>query len=79
MSTINRRRFISNTARGMVGFGMASTYAVQSAAKTDKANDTVLVGCIGQGGRGRSHTSYLAAKEDTEVAWICDVDLKISS
>lgn len=64
---MNRRTFLASAA--------ATAFASQiPAKKAHGANDTIRVGCIGTGGRGRSHASGLAAMDGVEVAWLCDVN-----
>ncbi|MFT5470401.1 MAG: putative dehydrogenase [Verrucomicrobiales bacterium] len=39
------------------------------------ANDKIVVGAIGLGGRGRAHAKLLAARSDVDLAFVCDADL----
>ncbi|NNE93936.1 MAG: Gfo/Idh/MocA family oxidoreductase [Verrucomicrobiales bacterium] len=39
------------------------------------ANEKIIIGAIGLGGRGRGHAKMLAARSDVEVAFVCDADL----
>ena len=39
------------------------------------ANEKIIVGAIGVGGRGRVHASGLAARPDVEIAFVCEADL----
>ncbi len=40
------------------------------------ANERMIVGAIGLGGRGRAHAKLLAARPDVDLAFVCDADLK---
>ena len=40
------------------------------------ANEKIIIGATGLGGRGRMHARLLAQREDVSVAYVCDPDLK---
>jgi len=72
---MNRRSFLQGSARATVGLAAGATLA-SAAAKPKSANEKIIIGCIGVGGRG----SYLAKKfaarrlkqKDCEIAYVCD-------
>ncbi|MEM7010169.1 MAG: Gfo/Idh/MocA family oxidoreductase [Verrucomicrobiota bacterium] len=53
-----------------------SAAATAPSAFAQGANDRVIVGATGMGGRGRQHAKLLAAREDVQVAYVCDPDLQ---
>jgi len=68
---INRREFMRKVALGAVA-PMILNYTHRSFAKT--ANDTLNVGVIGTGGRGRNaHLHTLIKFQDVKVTAICDI------
>ncbi len=69
---MNRRDFIGTTTR--VFFGAAAASAATRAPRADAANDKIRVGCIGLGGRSRSHIYGLTDMDDVEVTWVCEVN-----
>lgn len=73
MNTMHRRDFLGNSARAMVYMGAAAAVTPKKA-RADKANDKIVLGMIGLGGRGRSHAFAMAQKSDVEIAYLCDPD-----
>ena len=71
MRQINRRGFI----HGAAGLA-AATSAMMAAnhARATKANNKVVLGLIGAGGRGRGLAMGFAKLENVEFKYICDVD-----
>ncbi len=66
---ITRRRFINQTALGIVGLPLiADSY--RNVAPSDK----VRVAHIGLGGQGNSHMRWFNALNDVEIVALCDVD-----
>jgi predicted dehydrogenase len=55
-------------------FLMGSAVAVGAGSRLVGASDTVRVGCIGFGGRGRDHVNGFSRLPNVEVAAIADVD-----
>ncbi len=64
MQNPNRRKFVFMTTAAVA----ASTRALRG------ADDTVSVGVVGLGGRGRDHMSHYAKLPDARIAALCDVD-----
>ncbi len=73
---MNRRRFLQNSAVASVGLA-AGTAARARAAQGTPANDKVILGCIGIGGRGQylvdAFSRRAAKQKDCEIAYVCDV------
>ncbi len=67
----NRRDFIKKVAAGAVSAGAALPALGQT--KKVSANDKVVVGIVGSGGRGRGDLSNFIRQPDVEVAAVCDV------
>ncbi len=68
MTTTPRRDFLK--AAGMSAAALSVANQVTHAA----ANERIVVGVIGPGGMGTVHTRLLAARQDVEVRYVCDVD-----
>jgi len=67
MKSIKRRDFI----KGTIGAAATSTLYAR---KSSGANDKIIIGAMGLGGRGRYLAQAFAARADAEVAYICDPD-----
>lgn len=67
MKTIKRREFIAGS---MAAVATTPVFAK----KTAPANDKVIVGVMGIGGRGTDLTRRLAGRPDVRIAYLCDVD-----
>ena len=68
-TNINRRRFINNTALGILGIPLL-TGAFRNVAPSDR----VRVAHIGLGGQGNSHMNWFNALSEVEIVALCDVD-----
>jgi len=68
-SKINRRRFISSSALGILGFPLVS-YCMHGIAPSDR----IRVAHIGLGGQGNSHVNWFHALSEVETVALCDVD-----
>lgn len=68
MKSINRRQFLKNSV------GAATTFTLLAQRKSFAANDKVIIGVMGLGGRGKHLAEKFAQRPDTEVAYLCDVD-----
>jgi predicted dehydrogenase len=66
---IDRRKFISNTALGILGIPLMS-HTFRNVAPSDK----VRVAHIGLGGQGNAHLDWFNALSDVEVVALCDID-----
>ncbi len=69
MRKTERRTFLKTTGLGTMAWGL--TNRVSRAAK---GQQKLVVGVIGTGGMGSSHTRELAGRADVELAYVCDVD-----
>ncbi|MBN2314356.1 MAG: Gfo/Idh/MocA family oxidoreductase [Sedimentisphaerales bacterium] len=66
MKSLNRREFMKGAA------GAAAAFAVMPRSKTYGANDKVVMGVMGLGGRGTFLAERFAERPDTEIAYLCD-------
>ena len=66
-----RRNFLKRSTAA-IGATVASGLVRSSAAKT--ANEKIVVGLIGCGGRGRSVAALFRNTPGVELAYVCDVD-----
>jgi predicted dehydrogenase len=69
MPPIDRRHFLSRSARGAAA--LAAAAALPS--RVLGANDRVVLALIGAGGRGRQLARDFASRKDAEVALVCDL------
>lgn len=70
MKSINRREFIKGSV------GTATTLALLSPGKSRGANDRVVMGVMGLGGRGTYLAQCFAKRPDAEIAYLCDADTR---
>ena len=68
MKSLNRREFV----KGSLGILVAST--VLPKRKSFAANEKVIIGVMGLGGRGTYLAERFAGRPDAEVAYLCDAD-----
>jgi len=66
--SINRRQFLKNS------IGATATLTALSQRKTYGANEKIIFGVMGLGGRGTFLAQSFAKRPDAEVAYLCDVD-----
>ncbi len=71
MATIPRRRFLRQASVVAAG---ASLAAAAPASIARGANDRIVLGAIGCGGRGTGVARAFAELPDVKVAWVCDPD-----
>jgi predicted dehydrogenase len=71
--SIDRRRFFGVAAA--VGLAAGGTGRAARAARPG-ANETIVVGVMGTGGRGMGHAAEFAEMPGVEVAYACDVDTR---
>jgi len=67
-TTMNRRQFVKQSV------GTAATLAMLGSSKAAGANERVVVGVMGIGGRGTALAGMFAARKDVEIAYLCDAD-----
>jgi len=68
MKSLNRREFV----KGSLGMLVAST--VLPKRKSFAANEKIIIGVMGLGGRGTYLAERFANRPDAEVAYLCDAD-----
>ncbi|MBP7051287.1 MAG: Gfo/Idh/MocA family oxidoreductase [Phycisphaerae bacterium] len=68
MASVNRRTFLKGS------LGTAAMVAVLPQRDSLAANDKVVLGVMGVGGRGRQVAQMFASRPDVEIAWLCDPD-----
>jgi len=68
---IGRRQFLKGTAAGAAAAGAAVSLIGTTALG---ANDKLVCGFIGLGGRGRQLVGHVLKRDDTHVAYLCDLD-----
>jgi predicted dehydrogenase len=67
--SINRRHFLGVAASSTLGYGLSSSSAAS-------AENKLIVGVMGTGGRGTGLAQEFAKQPGVEVAYVCDVDEK---
>ena len=70
MRTLNRREFVKKSA------GAAATLVALGGTDVLGANERIVVGVMGVGGRGTQVTLKFAERKDVEIAWVADADLR---
>jgi predicted dehydrogenase len=75
MSHITRRNFLSSTGKTGIGLTLgAAAIASSRQANAAKSSDRVRLAVVGIHGRGGVHARKFAARSDSEIAYLCDVD-----
>lgn len=75
----SRRTFIKKVAAGSSAVALGSIgygFSASSYSRIKGANDRIVVGVMGTNGRGKSMAANFALQNNTEVAYICDVEEK---
>src|SRR4051812_16303338 len=67
MRSLNRRQFVKQSMA-------ATTLAMLNRSHGITANDKVIIGLMGAGGRGTALAGMFAARKDVEFAYVCDPD-----
>ena len=70
MKLLNRREFVKST------LGAAAALTVLPVRKSIAANEKVIIGVMGLGGRGTYLAERFANRPDAEVAYLCDPDTR---
>jgi predicted dehydrogenase len=70
MKRVHRRDFIKSS------IGAAATLTMLSKKKSFAANEKVIIGVMGLGGRGTYLAEKFASRPDAEVAYLCDADTR---
>src|SRR5580704_973188 len=68
-ATVNRRHFLAASAAS--GLALAGSAAAQ---ENQGANQKLLIGVMGTGGRGTGLATGFQQQPGVEVAYVCDVD-----
>lgn len=71
MQTNSRRHFIKSSLGATAALGFPSLLRAQG------ANDTIRVGVVGFGGRGKEHISAMSKIPGVQIVALCDVDDKV--
>ncbi len=71
MMSTTRRSFVKQASLGVAGATIASTWTKRAAVG---ANDKLVMGLIGCGGRGSHVAELLTRSENVEIAYVCDPD-----
>lgn len=77
MSHTHRREFLQSAGESFLGAAATATLLQTAAgadAKSASANQRVVVGLIGCGGRGTAVAKTFASQSDVRVAYVCDPD-----
>lgn len=70
MESLNRREFMKGS------IGAATTFTILSQGKSMAANNKVVLGIMGVGGRGRALLTSLVKRTDIKIKYICDADTR---
>ena len=70
MKSVNRRQFMKDS------IGAVATLTALSQRRAYAANDKVIIGVMGLGGRGTYLATKFASRPDAEVAYLCDADTR---
>jgi predicted dehydrogenase len=70
MKAIDRRQFVKQSV------GVATAFAAVTGLKSAPANEKILIGIMGLGGRGSFLAEAFAKRADAEIAYLCDVDTR---
>jgi predicted dehydrogenase len=70
MGSLNRRQFMKGS------LGAAATFAALSQTSVRGANEKVIVGVMGLGGRGTQLATLFAQRSDVQIAYLCDVNTR---
>ncbi|MHC4369133.1 MAG: Gfo/Idh/MocA family protein [Planctomycetota bacterium] len=70
MRSLNRREFMRGTV------GAAAALAGVSQCKVRGANDKIVIGVMGLGGRGTYLAESFALRSDAEIAYLCDANTR---
>jgi len=67
---VNRRDFLRTS------IGTAAAMSVLPTARVRGANERIVIGVMGLGGRGTYLAEAFARRDDAEIAWLCDPDMR---
>src|SRR5690242_3603621 len=69
-SHLTRRRFLQNSTTIAAAIAVLPTHSSLAAS----ANEKIVVGLMGAGGRGWTLAGFFARRPDVEIAYVCDPD-----
>ena len=75
--TNTRRDFLKKSAIGATGIAIAGTSTAKAYSGIKDANEKIVFGITGLHNRGKAHLKAIAALENTEVGFVCDVDSRV--
>jgi predicted dehydrogenase len=70
MKHLNRREFVRNS------LGALASLSVLSNSRSYAANEKIIIGVMGLGGRGTYLAERFASRSDVEIAYLCDPDTR---
>ncbi|NOX53461.1 MAG: Gfo/Idh/MocA family oxidoreductase [Planctomycetes bacterium] len=78
-TTIHRRQFLARSSSAVASGALGTALAVTAprSARAVSANDRIVLAVIGIRGRGNKLACDFAARDDCEVAYLCDVDSRL--
>ncbi|NLX21286.1 MAG: Gfo/Idh/MocA family oxidoreductase [Phycisphaerae bacterium] len=78
LANLTRRQLLADTARTVAGAAAVSTLTAASMARAASANERLVIGMMGTGGRGQWLLREELATQwpDVDIAYLCDVDAK---
>ena len=69
-NNVNRRDFLRTS------LGTAAAMSILPTGRIRGANERIVIGVMGLGGRGTYLAEAFARRTDAEIAWLCDVDMR---
>src|SRR5215212_5779602 len=76
-ASLDRREFLKTASATGAGLVMTGRLAAPSLLAAESPNEKVVVAVFGLNGRGMVHAQNFAKIENSEVAYICDVDATV--
>jgi len=73
MGSVNRREFLKST------LGTAAVVAMLPQRQSRAANEKVMIGLMGCGGRGTAVAQMFAGRSDAQIVYVCDPDNRRSA
>ncbi len=75
MKNINRRNFLDTSAKSLAGATLGTGLLIATnPSESFSANEKIVVGVIGTGGRGSFLAKRFAIRPDVDVKYLCDAD-----
>ncbi|MDX9973712.1 MAG: Gfo/Idh/MocA family oxidoreductase [FCB group bacterium] len=73
MNDVSRRDFLKYSSGAALGAGLMMSQAGAQEPAAVSANDKIVVGFVGVGGRGFGHLSWFGRHPDVEIGAVCDL------